>query len=113
MIAILQVWLFLAFYAAIFALCVWALVDCLRRPTAAFVSAGKRTKGLWTAVLAVAAVVSFIAVPIPGGYSLGGGTFGFLSLLAAVAAVVYLVDVRPAVQPYSRRKGPRGPSSGW
>ncbi|WP_159810830.1 DUF2516 family protein [Cellulomonas citrea] len=113
MIVTLQVLLFLLFYAAIVALCVWALVDCLRRPTGAFVSAGKRTKGLWTGVLAASAVVSFIAVPIPGGYSLGGGTFQFLALLAAVAAVVYLVDVRPAVQPYSRRKGPRGPRSGW
>jgi hypothetical protein len=114
-IATAQVWLFLLFYVAIFAVAAWALVDCLRRPARAFPAAGKRTKNLWTLILAVATVVAFIALPIPGGYGLGSSVFGFLSLIAAVAALVYLVDVRPAVAPYSRRRGPRGPSSrgGW
>lgn len=115
MIATAQVWLFLIFYLAIFVTAVWALVDCLRRPASAFPAAGKRTKNLWAIILVVAVVVAFIAVPFPGGYGLGGGIFGFLSLAAAVAAVVYLVDVRPALAPYSRRRGPRGPRSpgGW
>ncbi|AEE47488.1 DUF2516 family protein [Cellulomonas fimi] len=111
MVATLQVYLFLAFYLAIFALSVWALVDLLRRPAAAFPSAGKRTKNFWGAILGVGTAVAFMAIPPP----LGLGFLSFLGLLAAVGAIVYLVDVRPAVAPYSRRRGPRGPSSpgGW
>jgi hypothetical protein len=92
-IAAAQSLIYLAFYVAIFALSVWALVDMLRRPAQAFLSAGKQTKQRWTIIL------------------------GFLALLAAVAAVVYLVDVRPAVGPYSGRRGGgsgSGPSrGGW
>ena len=57
------------------------------------------------------AVSVFLAVPL--GFA-PSSFFQFLALLAAVAAVVYLVDVRPAVRPYSGR-GPRGGSSrgGW
>ena len=38
-----------------------------------------------------------------------------LGLLSAVAAIVYLVDVKPAVAPYSRRRpgGPTGSTGGW
>ena len=108
----LQTLLFLLFYLAIFALAAWALVDALRRPASAFTAAGKQTKQRWTLILGVAAVVAFIAIPYP----IGIGQLGFLALLSAVAAVVYLVDVKPAVAPYSRRpRGGRGPSApgGW
>lgn len=113
MIADLQVLVYLAFYLVIFALAVWATVDLLRRPAGAFTSAGKQTKGRWGTILGVAVAVAFVAIPRP----IGIGFFGFLALGSAVAAVVYLVDVRPAVAPYSRRRGGgRGPSSrggGW
>jgi hypothetical protein len=102
-----QVVLFSLFYLAIFVLCVWALIDAARRPAAAYVAAGKRTKQLWLIVLGVATAVSFIALPPLG-------ALRFLALIAAVAAVVYLVDVKPAIGGYSgggRRGGPsRG---GW
>lgn len=109
MVATLQVYLYLIFFLAIFALCVWALIDLLRRPTAAFPSAGKRTKSFWGAILGVATAVSFMSIPPP----IGLGFLSFLGLLSAVGAIVYLVDVRPAVAPYDRRRGPRGPSGGW
>ncbi len=102
-------WLvYLAFTLVIFALCVWALVDALRRPAAAFTSAGKRTRNFWLAIVGAAAVIAFLCMP-PMGLPI------FLGLVSAVAAIVYLVDVKPAIEPYSRRgpRGPSGPSSGW
>ena len=113
MIGTAQTLLYLAFYVAIFALSVWALVDLVRRPPAAFTSAGKRTKSWWAAVLGVGVAVAFMAIPYPIGF----GYLSFLALLSAVAAIVYLTDVRPAVATYSRRRGPRGPGGasrgGW
>lgn len=106
-----QVLLFWVFNLAIFALSVWALVDCAVRPPRAFPSAGKRTRGFWLAITGVAAVVAFLSLPL--------GVVPFpmlLGLVAAVAAIVYLVDVRPAVKPYSGRGGRGGGSSargGW
>lgn len=108
-----QVFVFLLLYLAVFVLCVVALVDALRRPTRAFVSAGKRTKGFWTLVLGLATAVAFVAVPWP----VGIGQLGFLALVGVVAAIVYLVDVKPAVQPYSGGRGGAGGGSprggGW
>ncbi|CAM5784877.1 DUF2516 family protein [Cellulomonas persica] len=107
----LQWILYLLFLLVIFALCVWALVDLLLRPASAFPSAGKRTKNFWLLILAVATFLAFLALPplqlLP-----------FLGLLSAVAAIVYLVDVKPAVAPYSRKRrgpgrGPGGSTGGW
>jgi hypothetical protein len=104
-VASVQQLLFLLFSLAIFALSVWALVDCLTRPARAFPVAGKRTRTFWLAITALAVVVAFLGLPLGG----VPGFFQFLALAAAVAAVVYLVDVRPAVAPYSRRRrGGRG-----
>ncbi|MCL3859533.1 DUF2516 family protein [Actinotalea sp. K2] len=111
MIRSVQLLVFLVLYLAVFATCVVALVDVLRRPPAAFVSAGKRTKGFWLGVTVAATAVSFVAIPYP----LGIGALGFLAIVGAVAAIVYLVDVKPAVAPYSGRRGPGdGPrGTGW
>ena len=106
-IPFLQTVLFLIFYVVIFGLCVWAVIDLLRRPSSAFPAADKRTKQFWGIVLGVATAIAFMALPPP----LGLNFLPFLALLSAVAAVVYLVDVRPALVPYTRRRGPRGPSS--
>jgi hypothetical protein len=65
---------------------VWALVDCLTRPTPAFELHGKLTKVAWCAILAVAALTG-----------LSFGALGILGIAGTVAAIVYLVDVRPAV----------------
>ncbi|GAA3815727.1 DUF2516 family protein [Cellulomonas soli] len=111
MIANLQILMFLAFYLVIFGLSLWALVDLATRPSRAFVDGGKRTKQFWGLILGPAAAIAFMAIPAP----LGLGFLSFLALGSAVASIVYLVDVRPAIAPYSRKKGPRGPSSrgGW
>jgi Protein of unknown function (DUF2516) len=106
----LQLLLFFLFYLAIFVLSAWALVDCLRRPAAAFLSAGKRTRQFWTWVLVAATVVAFISIPPPLGTGL---PLQFLALGSAAAAIIYLVDVRPAVAPYSGRRGGGPPRGGW
>ena len=110
MIQTSQFIVFFVLHLVVLVICVVALVDAARRPAAAFVSAGKRTKNFWVAVTAAAAAVSFVAMPPTGIAGLR-----FLVLIAAVAGIVYLVDVRPAVTPYSGRRGPRGgsPRGGW
>lgn len=113
MIRSAQLLIFVLLYLLVFVLSVVALVDMLRRPATAFVSAGKRTKSFWTIVLCLATAVAFVAIPPP----LGIGLLSFLALGSAVAATVYLVDVKPAVTPYSggqgrgRGAGPR--AGGW
>ena len=56
---------------------IWALVDAVLRPAAAFAAAGS-SKGLWIALIIV--------------FSLVTGIIGF------VLAIVYLVSIRPRVQ---------------
>ncbi|WP_258725793.1 DUF2516 family protein [Cellulomonas sp. NS3] len=114
MIGAVQTLVYVAFYVVIFLLAVWALIDLLRRPAGAFVSAGKRTKKFWGILLGAATLLAFVALPYPIGY----GYLSFLALGSAVAAVVYLVDVKPAITPYSggrgpRGRGPSGPRGGW
>ena len=114
LIASVQLLVYFALDLVVFGLAVWALVDAIARPAGAFVSAGKRTKGFWLAVTGAATAIMFTVVP-----PLGSGSLSLLALLSAVAAIVYLVDVRPAVRPYSgpRRRGPGGPKppsrGGW
>ena len=80
------------------ALAVWALVDALVRPAAAYVAAGKLTKPAWGAITALALLIAYF-VPM----------FSFLWLPAVVGSIVYLVDVRPALR--GMRRG--GGSSSW
>jgi hypothetical protein len=80
----------LAFYViaiVVLVVKVVALIDCLRRPPAVFVSMEKQTKQFWTIVLVAAVLVTPIL---------------FLSIIGLVAAIVYLVDVRPAINPNHR-----------
>jgi hypothetical protein len=77
----------------------WALIDASIRPAPAYISADKRTKGFWVAVLAAATVFFWI---------------GFLALIGLVASIVYLVDVRPALREVSGGRGSGGgPYGGW
>ena len=81
-------WVFTALYWAAQGLTVWAFVDALIRPAAAYVAAGKLTKPGWAAITGLAALIIFLfKTPMT-----------FLGLPAVIAAVVYLVDVRPAVR---------------
>ena len=70
------------------AFAVWALADAVIRPAAAFPAAGKLTKPVWVAILALCV----------GMCLLGFGLLGLIGGLVAVAVIVYLVDVRPAVR---------------
>ena len=104
MIATAQSFVYLAVGLVAFGLSLWSLVDAASRPASAFTSAGKRTKNFWLALTAVATALTFIALP-----PLGAGGLSFFTLGSAVIAGIYLADVRPAVQPYSRRRGRGGP----
>jgi Protein of unknown function (DUF2516) len=91
---------------------VWALIDALTQKSGSFQAAGKLTKPLWIIILAVAAALGFVALPLGGSGVLG--PFNLLSIVAVVAAAVYLTDVRPAVRQLrgrggSGRSGPYGP----
>jgi Protein of unknown function (DUF2516) len=74
-------------YWGALALILWAFVDALVRPTAAYVAAGKLTKPAWLAITGIAAAVSYYFGPM-----------SFLGLPAIIAGVIYLVDVRPALR---------------
>jgi Protein of unknown function (DUF2516) len=81
----------------------FALVDALRQRTDAFPAAGKLTKPLWLAILAVATAIGVIFVLNP---------FSVFNLIAFVAAGVYLADVRPAIKAISGG-GNSGPYGRW
>jgi hypothetical protein len=76
-----------AVYYGVLVLAIWAFIDALVRPAAAYVAAGKLTKPGWLAITGLAALVLYWSGPM-----------SFLGLPAVVAAVVYHVDVRPAVR---------------
>jgi hypothetical protein len=94
----------------VFGVQLFALVDAARRPASAFTAEGKLTKPIWLAILGVAALLGFLSLPF------GGPNLGFFGLIAVVAAIVYLVDVRPRLQPYGNgRRGGQGGGrpNGW
>jgi len=105
----LQWIVYLALTLVVFGTQLFALVDAIRRPAGAFTAEGKLTKPIWLVILAVAAALGFLSLPI------GGPNLGFLGLVAVVAAIVYLVDVRPRLQPYGngRGNGSSGRPGGW
>jgi hypothetical protein len=83
----------LAFYA-LMGVKVWALVDALTRPAAAYVAAEKLTKQGWLLILGLT-VVSSLLWTLP---------LGLLSIVGTVAAFVYLLDARPALASVTRRR---------
>ncbi|RKW69820.1 DUF2516 family protein [Galactobacter caseinivorans] len=93
-------WIFVAVTLFVAGLCIWAFLDCVRRPAANFQSMGKLTKKAWVAITGVAAVVTFFSFwfAFQAVWAFGGSAgVGIFTLAAAVAAGVYLADVRPAV----------------
>jgi hypothetical protein len=83
-------WLFVIAGAVVAILCLWALIDCLRRPAERFTAYGKLTKGAWAGILTAATLITLFGVFLASASSL-------FTLAAAVAAGVYLADVRPEV----------------
>ena len=95
---------------AIAALCVevWAFVDAVRRPAAAFPAAGKQTKPLWLVILGVAAVIGLWSS------TLGGPNLvSLFPIIAFVAAAIYLTDVRPKVREFKGGSSSSGPYGPW
>jgi hypothetical protein len=83
----------LAFFA-LMGVKVWALVDALTRPAAAYVAAEKLTKQGWLLILGLTVASSLIWT----------SPLGLLSIAGTVAAFVYLLDARPALASVSRRR---------
>ncbi len=100
-------WFFEVLLLVAFVFEAWALVDAIRRPTGAFVAAGKQTKSLWLIILGVATAVGF------GFAAYRLGALSILPIAAFVAAAIYLTDVRPRVREFkggpSQHQGPYGP----
>ncbi|WP_322785621.1 DUF2516 family protein [Cellulosimicrobium cellulans] len=106
----LQWIVYLLLSLVVFGTQLFALVDAIRRPASAFTAEGKLSKPIWLAILGVAAALGFLSIPLGGGINLG-----FIGIIAVVAAIVYLVDVRPRLQPYGngRGNGSSGRPGGW
>lgn len=98
-IASIQYYLFFGLALVVLGMAVFALTDVLRRPSAAFTYADKRTKGFWGGLMGLACVLAFLGLP-----TLGGSGLLFL-ILAAVPSGIYLADVRPAVRHYKDNQG--------
>lgn len=113
MFGFLQALINWALSAAVLVGGVWALVDAIRHSDAAFASAGKLSRMVWVAILAVASAIAFISLPaLPllnvFGAS-GGGVFWFGGLAASVAIILYWVSIKPKLGPSG---GPSGGSRG-
>ena len=87
---------------AAFACEVFAFVDAVRQPEAAYVAASKRTRKFWLLLLGVALALGVVTLFNP---------LSLFGLLAFIGAAVYLADVRPALRQV-RGLGGRS-SSGW
>src|SRR5579875_3267926 len=74
---------------ALFAMQLFALVDCVRQRSDAFTAAGKLSKPIWLAITGVASLIGFLMILSP---------ISIFEIAAVVAAGVYLADVRPALQ---------------
>ncbi|MGV1036827.1 MAG: DUF2516 family protein [Candidatus Nanopelagicales bacterium] len=81
-----------AVYFLMLAINVWALVDCLIRPAAAFPAVERQTKIAWIAFLGVGVAIQLFF-----------GGVGLLGLAALVLAGYYLADVRTKVLEITRR----------
>ena len=89
----------------------WALFDCVKAKPSEFEAAFKRSKGFWTAITAVSALMGFFY--LFSAFYAGLGIQLILNLAACVGAGIYLADVRPALRQVrrggGRSQGPYGP----
>jgi len=100
-------WFFEVLSIAALGVEVWALVDAVRRPAAAFPAAGKQTKPLWLIITGACLAVGFFSAA----YNIS--LISILPIAAFIASAIYLTDVRPKVREFgaggSSRQGPYGP----
>ena len=80
------------FVYALVALELWAFIDALIRPSAAYAAADKLTKQAWLLILGLAVASTLLL----------GSTI--LLLASIVATFVYLLDVKPALISVTRRR---------
>jgi hypothetical protein len=109
---ILTPWVIITGLLALAALAVEiiAFVIALKAPAAAYIAAGKLSKGAWVAITAIAMVIGLGAAPLP--LTGGRGFGGLLSVASVIAALVFMVDVRPAIKGYTGDGRPSGPAQG-
>jgi uncharacterized protein DUF2516 len=106
-------WFFWALAVAALIVEIWAFVDAITRPTAAFPAAGKQSKPLWLIITGVAAAIGLYTATRSGASGIGI-IIGILPVAAFIGAAIYLTDVRPKVREIggrggSSRQGPYGP----
>jgi hypothetical protein len=105
-------WFFFALAVAALIVEVWAFVDAIFRPSAAFPAASKQTKPLWLIITGVAAAIGLYGVAYLG-QSGPAVAISILPVAAFIAAAIYLTDVRPKVREIGRggssHQGPYGP----
>lgn len=66
---------------------IWAFVDCLRRPAAAFPAVGRVSKVLWLILTGIAALTGLLP----------GFTLNIIGIAGIVVALIYLFDVRARI----------------
>jgi hypothetical protein len=81
-------------FLALMAVKVWAFVDALIRPAAAYPAAGKLTKPAWLLILGLTVASSLLWT----------SPLSMFSIIGTVAAFVYLLDARPALASVTRRR---------
>lgn len=86
-----EAWILTGLHWGVLGLALWALIDSITRPTAAFAAAEKLTKPAWMGINGVALIAIYF-----------NGVFSIFALIAIVAIGVYLADVRPAVRSLGR-----------
>jgi hypothetical protein len=100
-------WLNWALLVAAFIVEAWAFIDALRRPTAAFPAAGKRTKALWLIITGVALAIGIFSA------AQDVSLLSILPIVAFIGSAIYMTDVRPKVREIgkggSSHQGPYGP----
>ena len=84
----------LAVTLALFAVKAFAFVDALTRPAETFDAAGKWSKPGWAIVLGL-----FLAL-----HMVRWSPVDLFNIVGTIAAFVYVLDVRPAVSQFSRRR---------
>ena len=66
---------------------IWAFVDCVRRPAAAFPAVGRVSKVLWLILTGIAALTGLLP----------GLTLNIIGIAGIVVALIYLFDVRARI----------------
>ena len=81
-------------WAVFLVLKAFALIDCVRRPAAAFPAVDRKSKALWVILTAVALATALLV----------GQTLGIIGLAGVVVALIYLFDVRPKIRDITGRR---------